>query len=289
MIWKEVYTEGIAHIGPLGASALNLIVALGFVPLIVILILAVSDVGTRSLTRDEAISAVNGWLRSVNAILGCLVLLGIAVRAAGSVGGERDRDTMTSLLTTPLSARDILFGKLVGALVHVRPLVYWIAAAWAVGILATAVNPIALIAEPVVLLPPAAAAGAIGLYFSVTYRTTTKAIVAALVIMVFALGGHWALGCLCCWAPLALGGGYPLIGYLLATQAGATPPFALAMVPVALGEDWFAGSPVGGYLALAAVGLLLWIPVGIVVYRVALVRFALDTNRAGPIRPEPVP
>ncbi len=52
--------------------------------------------------------------------LGTLLLLGVAIRAAGSVSGERARHTLDDLLATPLSNRDIIHGKWLGSIVGMR-------------------------------------------------------------------------------------------------------------------------------------------------------------------------
>lgn len=285
MIWKEVYAEGTVRVGRTAATALQLLPALGFVPLAIIVFLVFGESGGGRMSVDDGAAAVNRWLRGVNAFLGGLMLIGIAVRAAGSVGGERDRDTLPSLLTTPLSAHDIIFGKLVGAAAGLRTAAYWLAAAWAIAIVASAVNPLTLLLEPIALAPPAAAAAAGGLYFSVRCRTTLRAVVAIIITVVLALGGHWVLGCYCCLGPLVFAGGPGIIGHVLAFQAGATPLVVLAVVPMALNENWLTQAEMSGYLIAGVAGLLAWFAVALLLYQAALRRFAADTNRAGPIRP----
>ena len=48
------------------------------------------------------------------------MLLAVAVRASGSISGERDKQTMDGLLTTPLDGHTILLAKWVGAILSVR-------------------------------------------------------------------------------------------------------------------------------------------------------------------------
>src|SRR5262249_61815504 len=58
--------------------------------------------------------------RIAGACVGTLLLIGVAVRAAGSITGERDRQTLDSLLTSPLDSNDILTGKWLGSMLSMR-------------------------------------------------------------------------------------------------------------------------------------------------------------------------
>jgi len=285
MVWKEVYAERTYNVGRVARLTLRLLPVLAFVPLVVIAVLVFGELSVSRMSVDGGVEAVNNWLRGVNAFLGSLMVIAIAVRAAGSVGGERDRDTLPSLLTTPLSAGEILFGKFVGAGAGLSSLAYWLAAAWGIAIVFSAVNPLTLLAEPIALAPPAAAAAAAGLYFSVRCRTTLRALVATVLAVVLGLGGHWLLGCSCCFAPMAFAGGPELMTYVGAYLAGATPPLVLAIVPMALNEDWLARGELTGHVMAGVGGLMSWSLVAVLLYSTALARFARATNRAGPTRP----
>ena len=63
-------------------------------------------------------------------MVACLMLLSVAVRAAGSVSGERDRQTLDSLLTSPLEVTEILWGKWVGAILSPRWIWCWLGLIW---------------------------------------------------------------------------------------------------------------------------------------------------------------
>jgi hypothetical protein len=71
--------------------------------------------------RDRALTVYGLWV----AVLGSLV---VAVRCSGTITGERDRQTWDGLMTSPLTAHDIVRGKLRGVLRSTWP---YVPAAWA--------------------------------------------------------------------------------------------------------------------------------------------------------------
>ncbi|MDG3006811.1 hypothetical protein [Paludisphaera mucosa] len=79
-----------------------------------------------------------------------LVALGFAISIFGfgveGVARERRRDTWTGLLATPLSGRDIIRGKVLGALWKARSTAAVLLGLWTVGLAAGAVHPLGLAA-----------------------------------------------------------------------------------------------------------------------------------------------
>ena len=63
---------------------------------------------------------MNLWVRGCTAAVGSLTLLAVGVRASTAHSSERDRQTLDSLLTTPLDSTTILVGKWLGAICSVR-------------------------------------------------------------------------------------------------------------------------------------------------------------------------
>src|SRR5262245_13062168 len=120
MLWKELWIEGKLRFGAVSRVLIALLVGIGFIPVFIILYivaferanslqytglfdwlgLAINQIWVR---WNEIGQAMNVWLRCMNVVIGILMLLGVAVRAAGAVGGERDRDTLMSLMTTTLT------------------------------------------------------------------------------------------------------------------------------------------------------------------------------------------
>lgn len=118
---------------------------------------------------------MNLWVSIVGTASLCALLLIMLVRATGSLSGEAARQTLDSLLTTPLSARAIVAGKAVGCLVPLRT--GW----WALLIIALAAY--GTRALDLWLVPAVAAAATIyaaffivlGLWLSAVCGVTTRA------------------------------------------------------------------------------------------------------------------
>ena len=120
MVWKEVWVEGNVRFNRVGRFFIALLVLGSFAPVIIIAF-ALGAVGRVDTVAEFAGAVyagvvhhynqfgegVNVWLRVMNTVVGTLMLLGVAARSAGAVGVERDRDTLTSLMTTPLTTQEM--------------------------------------------------------------------------------------------------------------------------------------------------------------------------------------
>jgi ABC-type transport system involved in multi-copper enzyme maturation permease subunit len=155
VLWKEMYMLPL-----LGFSeTLAVLIGLGLVGLI--------GYGTYYLARpafielfeswhassfsDARRSALNLFLRHATSWGEFLVLLITAGLAAGTVAGERARETWDGLIATPLSSRDILKAKMMGIAWKVRYGAVVLLALWAVGLFSGAVHPVGFFAAAVVL------------------------------------------------------------------------------------------------------------------------------------------
>src|SRR5262249_20931526 len=63
-------------------------------------------------------------------LLACAGLIMLAGRAAASVAGEKERDTWLTLLSTPLDAQEIVWGKMIGSLLSQWGLAALLAFLW---------------------------------------------------------------------------------------------------------------------------------------------------------------
>lgn len=278
MVWKEVYVEGKIRLGTFGRIGLMLLIGISFVPLGLMLYIYFFE--QLHMSWKDLREGINVWVRCMNVPICCLMLLGIAVRAAGSIGGERDKDTLISLLTTPLEANEIVGGKFWGALASVRKLLILLIVVWAIGLGTYSVHPIALPMQIAAMIPPACVAASLGLFFSTWCRTTLRALMAAILTMVYVLGGHWVVGGLCCFLPASLVGGRgDGLQYIAAFEMGATPPFLFGFIPYHPDEHWWNEREFPALFTMAIFGLLSWLVVAAVFGRAGLERFALMTNR----------
>src|SRR4029077_13348998 len=119
-----------------------------------------------------------------------LLLLGVAVRAASSISSERDRQTFDALLTTPIDSSTILWSKWLGSVMSFRLGWAWLALIYGMGLLTGGLN---LFALPMLLAAWFVFAGVsaiIGLWFSMTCRSTMRATVLTLFTTVALNIGH---------------------------------------------------------------------------------------------------
>jgi ABC-type transport system involved in multi-copper enzyme maturation permease subunit len=131
MLWKEIVLESGLGFNRLGRIVVALIILASFLPALwIIWPFLTGDTGQPWMRVEEAI---NKWVRSVGTIVASLVLLGIGIRAAGAVSGERERQTLDSLLTSSLLTKEILFAKWLGSLLSVRWAFLWLCVIWSLG------------------------------------------------------------------------------------------------------------------------------------------------------------
>lgn len=135
----------------------------------------------------------------LTAILSVICVCTAAVASTSAINGEQESRTLDSLLSTPLSAREIVLGKFLGAF---RKLWFFPAVLFTHILLAVAffqvLRPIAILHLALLLLPALAALCASGIWFSALFKKTTLAA---------ALNFGLALGA---WAVLPLGLGLML-------------------------------------------------------------------------------
>src|SRR5262249_3198766 len=219
--------------------------------------------------------------RIAGACVGTLLLIGVAVRAAGSITGERDRQTLDSLLTSPLDSNDILTGKWLGSMLSMRRGWIWLGGIYFLALWCGGINFIGLVLVVAAWLVFASVVGLIGLWYSSAGRSTMRATVLTLVTVLLAGGGHWLLWGCC--IPLFWSISEPRgLKDIFQFQAFAlTPPITLGELPFRAEElhstygDW---SP-GTNLAMAIVGLFFWFCVCCVLWGVVSNRLRAVTMR----------
>jgi ABC-type transport system involved in multi-copper enzyme maturation permease subunit len=284
MLWKEVFAEPGLRLHWLGRIVLTLLVLASFVPLISIFDDFFQDQPEwRSSPYELLATEMNQWGRTVGAMVGSVLLLGVGVRAAGGITGERDRQTLDSLLTTPLDSNAILYGKLLGSIISVRRGWLWLGAIYLLTLAAGGLNVAGLIMVVIAWFVFATFVAMLGLWASTTCRTTMRATVWTLVVTALAFGGHWLLW-FCCvpllWASSSgLGRG---LEHLAEFQLFALTP------PAMLWEFAFRGQELesireywnpAAHLALAVLGLCVWIGLSAGLWGVVSTRLSHVTNR----------
>ena len=251
--------------------------------------------------RAELVDSINLWVRLVGTAVASLTLLGVAVRAAGSISGERDRQTLDVLLTTPLPIHQLLWAKWLGSLWSVRWAGLWLVVIWGMGLLT---GGLFLATLPWLVLAWTVYAGflaVLGLWFSVVCRTSRRATIGTLLSAVGLGGGHWYLWLVVC-TPLGFGG-ETVPGLASFQRFGLTPPLALAWLAsqenyfglAALsGVPWLRPFSSSGYSAPEVfeaihIGLVFWTLAGLFLWWRLSRRFQRLTGRVPPVQPRVSP
>lgn len=134
------------------------------------------------------------WVRWVGTSLACLLLLGVALRAARSFTRERERRTLDTLLVSPLSDQNIVTGKLLGSLLSVRPGFLCLVLIWLIGIVSGGLKPYVVPVLLVIWLGYAFLAANVGVLCSLYSGSTWRATVLTLLIV---LACWWLPDLLC--------------------------------------------------------------------------------------------
>lgn len=174
---------------------------------------------------DYLAREMNVWVRLAGTVVCCVTLVAVAVRAAGAISGERERQTFDGLLASPLSAGEILFAKWLGSILSVRLAWVWLLAIWGAGVATGGLQPLAVPFLVGLWCVYAAFLAVMGLWYSLICRTTTRAVMATLGTALAVSFGHWLPWMLCMFGPR----GGPGVEDIIWVQVGATPPAALGV------------------------------------------------------------
>jgi ABC-type transport system involved in multi-copper enzyme maturation permease subunit len=232
MLWKEISVERGVRLNWVAAILLGGLFLLTLFPSVWMIIEHSLDPRTGNRGGwDWFPQGMNAWVRIAGTFVAGLAVMGVAVRASTSIGIERDKQTLDSLLTSPMDSGTILWAKFIGTLLSVRLAWVWLGLIWAIGVVTGGLH---VFAVPLVLAAwfvYAAFFTMLGLWFSMTARTTMRATVYTMLTTLGLAVGHWLLW-LCCGPLLYLGGqgGADRISeYLLKFQTGMTPPAVLVV------------------------------------------------------------
>ena len=297
MIWKEVFAESGVRLAWFGRIVVGILVGISFIPAVWIVIYFIWDLmegtwhrqpwraSTGSPVWDfiqELGQVMNVWVRAAGTVVAFLLLLAVAVRAATTVTNERDRQTMDSLLTTPLDSTTILFGKLLGSIVSVRWGWLWLGLIWGIGLVTTGLNVLALPLVTVAWFIYAVFLTNLGLWFSVNCKTSLRATIWTILSTLMCFGGHWL--CWLCCIPFFLAGPGPGKPFDEAAQFqlfALTPPISMGMLEFQGYE--FHDTPQEEpykFLAFALFGLVFWSGAALVLWTATCARFRALSGRA---------
>lgn len=306
MLWKEVFAESRMHFHWIGRIFIILLVIASFVPAGVIVAQFVDRwwysapyYGWSRASQDiwrYFGEEMNVYVRIVGTIVALLLLLGVAVRAAGSISSERDRQTWDSLMTSPLDSNTILFAKWLGSILSVRWGWLWLGGIGLLGLASTGVHPLA---APLLLAAwfiYAAFLAALGTWFSTVSRSTLRATLWTLVTAIGVAFGHWLIWA-CCIPLLWVGQGpgsrgmEDLLEWVAKFQAfGLTPPATLGFLAFHGREfnyhRYGGGNEAIEMLICAVIGLGVYAGATAFLWGATSARLRLLTNRTPHVYPE---
>jgi ABC-type transport system involved in multi-copper enzyme maturation permease subunit len=278
MIWKEVFIEPGFRLNWVGWICIFMAVLVSLAPGVWILgdnlvrMLAMQGWSLRDVLlhgSTQLTQEINVWVRIAGAVVGCLMLLGVAVRASSSVSGERDRETLDALLTSPLQSHHILFPKLLGSFLAVRWAWLWLGLIWGIGLLTGGLHPLAVPMMAIAWSIYAVALGCLGLWYSTSCATTLRATLNTLTVTGLLGAFHWFLWMFCC--PFSSASSFGLHSTL-------TPPFMLywlsfSTIEMNTGFNW------DFHFYLALIGLIVWLFSAAGLWNLTRTRFRMISAR----------
>jgi ABC-type transport system involved in multi-copper enzyme maturation permease subunit len=271
VLWREIYSARGNRLHWLARIVLFALVALSFLPPIFIY---ANSSDALFFGREFQSWMMNMWVRTVGTLVATLLLLAVAIRAATSIGSERQKQTFDVLLTTPLELEDILYGKWMGSLLSVGWGWVWLGAILGLGVISGGLSLLALPFMALCWSSYAAAAATLGLWFSVEARTPLRAIVLTVMTLLGLWIGPW-LVLFCCGVTGAFdSGGEGVLKFL----AGMSPPIALGMVSFK-GEE-FAPENNAWIIGYPLLGMVVWIIFSIIVWSATRQLFHVLTGRS---------
>ncbi|HEY1378017.1 MAG TPA: ABC transporter permease [Gemmataceae bacterium] len=176
VLWKEVYCEARPRQRWLALFFSRWFFWVSFLPAWFFLVITLD-------TNFEALASRTLFLlRYAGTFVVGLLCLRVGLHAARSIGGERDRQTLDSLLTTQLTPAEIVRDKWWGSLLAGRWVLLWLVVHWCLGMMPFALHPLALVALVVEAVVYAMFAASLGMYCAARCRTTKRALTATLLV-----------------------------------------------------------------------------------------------------------
>jgi ABC-type transport system involved in multi-copper enzyme maturation permease subunit len=276
ILWKELYVEHGPRLPGLARGAMIFLAAcfLFLAGFFYLCGLAVS------LVHHESVRFVSTWVRVVGTAVGCYMIVAVGVRASSVLSGERDRQTLDSLLTTPLTSAAILRGKWLGALFSARQAGWCLVAVWMLGLCGGGLHLLSLIMLAATWWAYGAFAAGLGLWFSLRCATTFRATAWTLVTLLVA-GGLPVLVCGAA-APGPLLEMFSRRPITVDDLLALTPPGAMVYLTFGWG-NWYTFEPAMasslGRVALAWAGVCIYGLAAVGLWFAVRARFSAITGR----------
>jgi ABC-type transport system involved in multi-copper enzyme maturation permease subunit len=296
VFWKEVFVDSGGSRGRIWLVVNILLVTLIFIWIPFILYFSfISPPNYRNFAGfpelyDHFTEGMNAWVRVATSAFTTLMFFAAAIRGAGAISGEKDKDTWISLISTPMSSDQMLWGKWWGCLLGLRRGFFLLILIYSLALITGSVHPLGVLIALVLTVICMSAFSWIGLYCSMRAKNSLNASIQAFFATVFFAGGFWVLiGCGC---------GFPLS--LMRTNSrwvedaaqvilGFTPPVALfGAAPRHFGWDGvdkyenrpfdFDASNGFGYYSII-LGIIFWFVFNGLLMALSMAKFRGLTNR----------
>ncbi len=168
--------------------------------------------------------------------MGLVMLMAPAV-AAGSISGERERQTLDLLLVTKMSSFSIVMGKLMASLMYILLLIVGSLPIFGIAFYFGSVSVLQILELFLFVLVSACMVGAVSVYFSCVFKKTITSIVLMyLVIGVLCFGTLLLLGFLFISATMTENGELPLMASIFVLIPNPGVAF-FSMIDTQLGTD----------------------------------------------------
>ncbi len=203
MLWKEcIARTSTTRLGILGRVALLLLIGLTFVIHGLIYYQELEN-----LFRANSYGDPGDWLigstTTITGFFGSGLVLLAGLRAAGLIANEKEHDSWISLISTPLESHQIIWGKAWGNLYAFRWMLLPLGVAWLMQVTLSPHYMIAIPMQLVALIATVFFATGVGLFYSLKFASSVKAIGATLGTLIFVGGGY----AFCCCLPMFFAAG----------------------------------------------------------------------------------
>jgi ABC-type transport system involved in multi-copper enzyme maturation permease subunit len=253
MLWKELFIERVGTFGRVGRW-------LGYFAVIYLLGGTAAAVFCveydRFVLKDGALATVAlSWfgmlIGNTSTSLAWMLQVAVGLRAAAGIASERERQTWDAILTSPLEANEIVWGKLSGSLRALAGIGAAALIAWTVALAYGAMNPGAYVNLVATTLSAAFMMAAIGVWCSLQSPSVVRA-------MLLTVGG-W----LAAMVGSTLLGGFAAMLFAMIVLYGWFVLTAFAVIPLSPGPPFGPGPLLG--VPFVATGCAAYLTLGLIV------------------------
>ncbi len=251
MLWKELHIERISALGWFGRLLAWLLMVYLVLGTLVVGGLAIWAVAYRrdNITYEKFRDMLTAMYQDPATFIAFLVQIAVGLRAAVTISSERERGTWDGLLASPLSGREILWGKLWGSVYSLRYMIIAILFAWGVSVALGAMDWQLMVGCVGMTMVISAYISAVGVRASLSNETATKAM--SITVGVWLATGL-ALSALAGLALLVIIL-VLLMGWMVARPLGLVAYNARPWVPTYLFEETWLGLMAVSYVILTGI------------------------------------